>query len=81
MLQILFSADRLEGAIVRVGCDSSRENPICGTISLKQINANQMVHVTCDIFGNYLSIELPADSDILSLCEVRAYKGQCLGRL
>ena len=69
----------LEGAIVRVGSDSNRGNPICGNISLEQINDNQKVDVICDLYGQYLSIELPG-SGILHICEVQAFNGQCQGK-
>ena len=65
---------------MRVGSDSNRDNPICGNISLAQINANQKVEVTCDLCGQYLSIELPGSGRILHVCEVRAFSGQCQGK-
>ena len=70
---------RLQGAIVRVGSDSNRDNPVCGNISLEQINANQKVDVICDLYGQYLSIELPG-SGSLHICEVQAFNGQCQGK-
>ena len=73
------SADRLEGAVVRVGYKNNRDNPTCGTISLEQINADQKVQLVCDLYGKYLSIELPS-SKYLQLCEVLAFTGQCKGK-
>ena len=78
---IHLSAERLEGAVVRVGSDSNRDNTVCGTITLEQINANQKVDVTCDHYGQYLSIELPDNDSELTLCEVQAATGQCQGKL
>ena len=77
---ICLSAYRLEGAIVRVGSKSKfRNNTACGTISLDQIKAGQKIEVTCDLYGQYLSIELTS-SESLILCEVRAFEGQCQGK-
>ena len=78
-LHICLSAFRLEGAIVRVGSESNRDNLACGTISFDMINANQKIEVTCDLYGQYLSIELNS-SKPLTLCEVQAFKGQCQGK-
>ena len=74
----VFSDKRLEGAIVRVGHNSERNNPVCGAITLKQINADQKVELTCNLKGRYLSIELPG-TGYLQLCEVQAFEGQCEG--
>ena len=60
---------------MRVGDDSSRNNPVCGTISLEQINAHQKVHLTCDLHGKYLSVEVDT---WLQLCEVYAF--ECQGK-
>ena len=70
--------DRLEGAIIRVGPNSDRTNPECGTISIDQINADRKVEVTCDLEGQYLSIELPGRQAI-NLCEIQAAEGNCGG--
>ena len=72
-------ADQLGGAVVRVGINSNRDNPACGTISLNQTYANQKVEVTCELYGQYLSIELPGTGD-LHVCEVKADRGQCEGK-
>ena len=71
---------RLAGAIVRVGLNSDRNNSVCDTITLAQVNANQKVELTCDLEGQYLSIELPID-ERLQLCEVQAFEGNCAGRI
>ena len=80
-LDIRLSDDehRLTGATVRVGSDSNRDNPVCGYISLDQIDEEQKVEVTCDLNGRYLSIELPGSGRTLHMCEVRAFNGQCQG--
>ena len=64
----------LHGAIVRVGYNSNRNNPVCG----KQIKANQKVEMTCNLQGRYLSIELRGKKS-LQFCEVRAFEGRCEG--
>ena len=81
-ISILFlnTGELLNGAIVRVGSNSDRNNPICGTIKLGQINANQMIELTCNLEDQYLSIELPG-THYLHLCEVQAFEGKCEGRM
>ena len=69
----LSSADRLNGAIVRIGNDADRNNPICGTVSSEQIANGPEITLLCtDISGQYLSIELPG-SNFLTLCEVKVF--------
>ena len=79
-IYFLNTGELLAGAIVRVGDNSERNNPICGIITLCQINFNQMIELTCNHVGQYLSIELPG-TEHLQLCEVQAFEGQCEGRL
>ena len=38
-----------------------------------------MIELTCNLKGQYLSIELPG-TEYLQLCEVQAFEGQCEGR-
>ena len=78
--KFLNTGERLAGAIVRVGPNSKRNNPICGKITLCQIKASQMIELTCNLKGQYLSIELPG-TEYLHLCEVQAFEGQCEGRM
>ena len=71
--------DRLRGAIVRLGNDPNRINPVWGTITSQQITAGQNITLSCDLLsGQYLSIELPGQQ-YLTLCEVKIYEGQCGG--
>ena len=74
-------AERLTGAIVRVGDDPERNNPICGSVSLEQIAASQKITISCDLSssGQYVSIEIPEDAElsILTLCEVQVF-GKCI---
>ena len=65
---------------MRFGSDSNRDNPVCGYISLEQIDEAQKVEVTCNLYGQYLSIELPGRRRTLQMCEVRAFSGQCQGK-
>ena len=81
MLRVKFSAERLKGAVVRVGPNSNRNDPTCDTISLAQIQANQEVEVTCDLYGRYLSIDIPGDRKTLTICEVQVFTGQCEGNI
>ena len=71
---------RLTGAIIRLGDDPNRNNPICGTVTDDQIAAGQEITLFCDsLHGQYLSIQLPKEGP-LTLCEVKIYEGQCDGR-
>ena len=81
MSRIKISGDRLEGAAVRIGPKSNRNNTICDTISLEQINTNQEVEITCNLYGRYLSIDIPGDSKTLTICEVQVFTGQCEGTI
>ena len=74
------AGERLAGAIIRIGSNSDRNNPVCGTITLAQVHANQNVELTCGLDGQYLSVELPID-ERLQLCEVQAFEGTCTGRI
>ena len=40
MCTMKISEKRLEGAVIRVGSDSNRKNPVCGTISIDEIDAS-----------------------------------------
>ena len=71
---------RLQDAIVRLGDDPNRNNPICGTVTSDQIEAGQIITLSCDLLrGQYFSIELP-DNEPLTLCEVKIFEGRCDGR-
>ena len=72
------SETRLVGAVVRVGPSSNMNNPVCGTVTLEQINAGQKIDFTCNVRGQYLSIHNP--SEALHLCEVQAFIGDCGGK-
>ena len=70
-------AQRLNGAIVRVGSDSDIfNNPVFGSVLSTQITANQKIELTCGLRGQYLSVNLPGDEP-LTLCEVQAFSGDC----
>ena len=71
---------RLVGAVIRVGSDSKRNNTVCGTISKDQVMANLKVEVTCDLYGRYLSVDIPGEAT-LTLCEVQAFTGRCHGKI
>ena len=71
------TAERLIGAMIRVGNNEERNNPICGIITDV---ANQEIQVTCNRRGQYLSIELQG-IHILQFCEVQAFKGYSCGKI
>ena len=60
--------------------NSDRNNSACATITQDLINLGQKVELTCNLQGQYLSIELPG-SEYLQLCEVQAFEGQCAGKI
>ena len=77
---IFITEERLEGAIVRLGDDPYRNNPVCGTVTDVQIAAGQEITLSCDLLrGQYLSIQLPG-KQALTLCEVKIFRGQCNGK-
>ena len=78
-LRFKISVERLAGAVVRIGPNADRNNKRCGTISLAQIKAKQEVKMTCDIYGRYLSIDIPGVKKILTICEVQVFTGECNG--
>ena len=74
------SEERLNSAVVRVGPNSNRENPACGTITAAQTSASQIIEINCDLRGQYLSIELRPGTTHLHVCEVQADTGVCEGK-
>ena len=79
ILPTFTTADRLDGAVVRVGNDATGENnPACtGAVTAGQISAGQDIAVSCDLVGQYISVHL--SNEALTLCEVKAYHGACAG--
>ena len=80
---IRFAEERLEGALVRVG-DQNRiglaPNAVCGEVKRNDIDRNSVVELECSntLKGRYLSVSLDLhDYNILTLCEVKAYGGEC----
>ena len=52
-------------------------NPVFGTVSMDQIEADQKIELTCCLKGNFLSINFPSSKrEYLHICEVRAYSGE-----
>ena len=80
MFVCCYVAERLTGAIVRVGDDPERNNPICGNVTSEQIAAGQKITIYCDwsSSGQYVSIGRPEDDKgIITLCEVEVF-GKCI---
>ena len=73
-IYLLNTADRILGAVIRVGQDPERNNPDCGPgITSK----SSIIDVMCDLEGRYLSITLPDNGLPLNLCEVEFTSGSC----
>ncbi|XP_072034770.1 kielin/chordin-like protein isoform X2 [Amphiura filiformis] len=70
--------ERLKGARIHVGSDKNRNNPVCGIIKAKDIKNKSVLEVSCNLKGRYLSVSLPG-KDYLTLCEVKAFAGDCDG--
>ena len=52
-------------------------NPVFGTVSMDQIEADQKIELTCCLKGNFISINFPSSKrQFLHICEVRAYSGE-----
>jgi len=70
--------ERLDGFQVRVGMSSSRTwdaNPMCGT-SNKVIDGKLVYEVHCHgRRGRFVTVTVPGDHNILTLCEVEVYGG------
>ena len=62
--------------MLKVGDNSDgTQNPVCDTISEEQVNAGQEIELDCEMFGRYVTIELPdsAETNTLHFCELKAY--------
>ena len=63
--------------MVRIGDEPNPlSNPVCGDgtgVTMDQINAGQVISVSCFRPGRYISVHLQNDGDYLTLCEVKAY--------
>ena len=70
---------RLKNAEIRVGDNKNRDNPVCGKVTIKAINKGSKIVVKCNRRGRYLTVRLPG-KDYLTLCEVRAFRGNCKGK-
>ncbi len=74
---IPFVEQRLADAVVHVGSDSNTiNNPECGRITSDMIDRSNVLEITCNRKGRYLSVHL-TDRDYLQLCEVKVYPGKC----
>uniref|UniRef100_A0A673IUU5 Fucolectin tachylectin-4 pentraxin-1 domain-containing protein n=1 Tax=Sinocyclocheilus rhinocerous TaxID=307959 RepID=A0A673IUU5_9TELE len=73
--------ERINGAEIRIGNsleNNGNNNPICAVIS--SIPAGVSSTYTCNnMDGRYVSLFIPGDSTILTLCEVEVYgEGSCI---
>uniref|UniRef100_A0A8D0BSI6 Fucolectin tachylectin-4 pentraxin-1 domain-containing protein n=1 Tax=Salvator merianae TaxID=96440 RepID=A0A8D0BSI6_SALMN len=67
-------SERLQGAEVRVGdsvTDGGKSNALCGTIDNTTDSAN-ILHCNW-LRGHFVTIRIPRQSAVLSLCEVEVY--------
>ncbi|XP_043101298.1 uncharacterized protein LOC122349350 [Puntigrus tetrazona] len=70
----LCCGDRLNGAEIRIGNNSLDlfSNPVCATVS--SIPDGATSSYSCDgMEGRYVTVNIPGDSKILTLCEVGVY--------
>ena len=75
--RIRLCADRLDGAVIRVG-DAIPDpaqgtglstNRICGTLPTTLVGG-EILTVGCSLQGRYVSVQLLGENKILTLCEV-----------
>ena len=77
IIVIFVTEERLRGAIVRVGNNKDHmKNKICGRFNEK---SKSFATIQCNLKGRYLSVNLPG-KNYLTLCEVKAFSGNCRGK-
>ncbi|XP_072048880.1 uncharacterized protein [Amphiura filiformis] len=71
--------ENLYGSVIRVGMDSNRANPECGSgVNMTQINSSPIIEMPCEMCGRYLSVHIPDTSPkALHMCELIAYVDEC----
>ncbi|XP_072034746.1 contactin-associated protein-like 3B [Amphiura filiformis] len=71
--------NRLTDAVIRIGTNSNMTNPECGPgVTSTQVNSGSIIHMSCDLCGRYLSVNLPATKGSpLTICEILAYVDEC----
>ena len=75
MFGTLFIVSRLAGGMIKVGNNSDGTmNPVCAVVTMEQTDANQLIELTCNMEGRYLSVELTGTKP-LHICELQA--NQC----
>ena len=68
--------------MLKVGDNNGEANPVCDTVTMPQIQAGQVIELTCNRVGRYLMIQLPTTQmQFLNFCEIKAYKGSCKGKI
>ena len=72
MLGTYFTVRRLAGGMIKVGDNSNGTmNAVCATVTTEQTDAGQLIELTCNAQGRYLSVELPG-TNLLHFCEIEA---------